>query len=204
MLRSGGGASSNRRWRLRRRVREEPDSSLLRASQALRWQARAARPSDELIVEGFALVREASRRVHGQAHYPTQLAAGVVLASGGLAEMQTGEGKTLTALLPTFLYALAGRGCHVVTANDYLAQRDARFAGAVFKLLGLTVGCVSGEMPYEQRGPQYACDVTYGAAREFGFDFLRDRLAGEAHGGGKAAAQQRGATLRWSTRRTAC
>jgi preprotein translocase subunit SecA len=158
----------------------EPDSSLLRAARALRWQTREMRPTDQLIVEGFALVREAARRVHGKVHYPAQLAAGVVLASGGLAEMQTGEGKTLTALLPAFLYALAGQGTHVVTANDYLAQRDARFAAAVFERLGLTVGCVTSDLPYDQRGPQYACDVTYGAAREFGFDFLRDRLAAEA------------------------
>ena len=158
------------------RLEAEPTSALREAAHALRWQARAAAPSDELIVRGFALVREAARRVHGQAHFPTQLEAGVVLALGGLAEMQTGEGKTLAALLPAFVYALSGRGCHVVTANDYLAQRDARFAGAAFDALGLTVGCVTGDVPYDERRGEYACDVTYGAAREFGFDFLRDRL----------------------------
>jgi preprotein translocase subunit SecA len=161
------------------RLKAEPTSALREAAHALRWQARSAAPSDDLIVRGFALVREAARRVHGQAHYPTQLEAGVVLASGGLAEMQTGEGKTLAALLPAFVYALAGRGCHVVTANDYLAQRDARFAGAAFDALRLTVGCATGDLPYDQRHGEYACDVTYGAAREFGFDFLRDRLAGD-------------------------
>ena len=176
------------------RLHDLPEPELLRAAQALRWQARSAVPSDELIVEGFALVREATRRVHGQAHYPTQLDAGVVLSSGGLAEMQTGEGKTLTALLPAFLYALAGQGCHVATANDYLARRDAKFARAAFQLLGMHVGCVANDLPYEQRGDQYACDVTYGDAREFGFDFLRDRLAQDASdaiGSGSDCRKQR-------------
>jgi preprotein translocase subunit SecA len=159
------------------------DAALREEAESLRWRTRAGVPSDELIIPGFALVREASRRVHRQAHYPTQLAAGLVLARGGLAEMQTGEGKTLTALLPALVHALAGRGCHVVTANDYLAKRDARFAAPVLERLGLAVGCVWGELPYDDRGPEYACDVTYGTAREFGFDFLRDRLALDAYNG---------------------
>jgi preprotein translocase subunit SecA len=190
---AGFGAERRRRVLVQRiiagceRLEAEPESALRRMSQELAWRVGGAAISDDAIVEGFALVREAARRVHGQPHFPTQLAAGVVLARGGLAEMQTGEGKTLAALLPTFLHALAGRGCHVVTANDYLAQRDARFAGAAFETLGLRVGCVTNDILYEERGPQYACDVTYGAAREFGFDFLRDRLSQE---GGVAGRQR--------------
>jgi preprotein translocase subunit SecA len=104
----------------------------------------------------------------------------LALLEGGVAEMQTGEGKTLTALLPAYFRALDGRGCHVVTANDYLAQRDAEFARPVFELLGLTVGCVYGELPRGARRFQYACDVTYGTARELGFDFLRDAVDADA------------------------
>jgi len=168
----------------------QSDDELLRSARRLRVAAGAWRLADEMLVEGFALVREASRRVHRQSHYGVQLHAGVVLADGGLAEMQTGEGKTLTALLPAFLYALEGAGCHVVTANDYLARRDADFAAAVFQRLGLRVGCIAAALPYERRGAEYAADVTYGAAREFGFDFLRDRLQRDALGA-DAVLQQR-------------
>ncbi len=162
------------------RLQDVSTPELRQTAKALCWQARAAAPSERLVVDGFALVREAARRVHGQAHYPTQLAAGIAMASGALAEMQTGEGKTLTALLPSFLHALAGQGVHVVTANDYLAQRDADFARSAFAVLGLRVGCITGALPYERRGDEYSCDVTYGSAREFGFDFLRDRLEQDA------------------------
>ncbi len=173
------------------RLRELPDLALQSAATALGWQAHVDGTSPQFLVDVFALVREASRRVHGQAHYVAQLMAGFVLARGGLAEMPTGEGKTLAALLPAFARALAGHGVHVVTANDYLAERDARFAGSVFELLGLRVGFITSEIPYADRGPQYACDATYGTAREFGFDFLRDKLAPDA-AGAAATRQQRG------------
>lgn len=125
----------------------------------------------------YALVRESSRRVHGQAHYPVQIEAGIGLYDGGIVEMQTGEGKTLAALLPAYLYALVGCGCHVVTANDYLAQRDAEFARPVFEKLNISVGCLDESLPREDRPTEYQRDVTFGTAREFGFDFLKDRLA---------------------------
>jgi preprotein translocase subunit SecA len=172
------------------RLRDAPDSALRSSSAALGWQAQVEASSPQFLVDAFALVREAARRVHGQAHYDTQLIAGFVLARGGLAEMQTGEGKTLSALLPAFARALAGKGVHIVTANDYLAERDATFARSVFELLGLSVGFITSEIHYADRGPQYCCDVTYGAAREFGFDFLRDKLAQDASGDA-ASRQQR-------------
>lgn len=156
------------------------DDALRRAGLGMRWRARGGAFADDAIVDAFALVREAARRAYGQPHYATQLLAGLVLVDGALAEMQTGEGKTLAALLPAFVQGLAGEGCHVVTANDYLAQRDAEFARGVLGRLGMTVGCVVGDLPYAERRPQYDRDVTYAAARELGFDFLRDRLANDA------------------------
>ncbi len=176
-----------RRWqRLARRIvalsddwRSQSDAALRNEALALPWRADAEAGQDALLLSVYALVREACRRVHGQAHFDVQLLAGLALTEGGVAEMQTGEGKTLTALLPTVWHALAGRGAHVITANDYLARRDADFARGVLELLGLRAGCVHSDLPPEERGPEYACDVTYGTAREFGFDFLRDRLREE-------------------------
>ncbi|MGI9456992.1 MAG: DEAD/DEAH box helicase, partial [Aeoliella sp.] len=153
------------------------DAAALRTmTSKLRWRAATGAVNRELIPEAFALVREVARRFVGQSHYPEQLEAGIALVAGGVAEMQTGEGKTLTALLPAFLCSLHGRGCHVVTANDYLARRDAQFAAQVLSPLGVRVGCVSGDVEREFRKAEYDCDITYGTSREFGFDFLRDRL----------------------------
>lgn len=152
------------------------DAELTAQALDLRWQAYSAARLAKLLPQAYGLVREASRRVHHQAHFTVQLAAGIALYAGGVVEMQTGEGKTLTAVLPAFLHALPGHGCHVVTANDYLAQRDADFARPIFERLGLTVGCVYGSLEPDQRRAAYDCDVTYGTSREFGFDFLRDRL----------------------------
>lgn len=152
------------------------DSQLLRASQDIGWKLRADESLRTLIPQVFALVREASRRALGMQHFPVQLYAGLIMAHGGIAEMETGEGKTLSALPAVCLRAMFGKGCHVLTTNDYLASRDAEFASAVLRHLGLTVGCVTNTMAPDERRSAYACDVTYGTEKEMGFDFLRDRL----------------------------
>jgi preprotein translocase subunit SecA len=152
------------------------DGQLRRASLALRYRAQTGEPLDRLLVEGFALVREAARRTLGMEHYDVQLIAGAALHQGAVVEMQTGEGKTLTATLPLYLAALPGRGAHLATANDYLAQRDAEQMRPLFEKLGLTIGAVTAAHSRSERRAAYACDVTYGTAKEFGFDFLRDRL----------------------------
>jgi preprotein translocase subunit SecA len=156
------------------------DRDLTRRAVALRERVRAGeRPDDsldDLRVESFALVRETARRVLGQRPYDEQILCGVVLYRGAVAEMQTGEGKTLAAVAPTFLHALAGRGAHVLTYNDYLARRDAEWMGPVYEHLGLSVGCVHEKMDVAQRRAAYRCDVTYVTAKEAGFDLLRDQL----------------------------
>ncbi len=131
---------------------------------------------DSLLVPAFATVREGAKRTLGQRHFDVQLIGGMVLHEGRIAEMKTGEGKTLVATLPVYLNALAGKGVHVVTVNDYLARRDAEWMGAVYRFLGLTVGCIVHDLDDEQRREQYACDVTYGTNNELGFDYLRDNM----------------------------
>ncbi|HCR85258.1 MAG TPA: preprotein translocase subunit SecA [Alphaproteobacteria bacterium] len=131
---------------------------------------------DELLPEAFACVREAAKRVLGQRHYDVQLIGGIVLHQGKIAEMKTGEGKTLVSTLAAYLNALSGKGVHVVTVNDYLAQRDSEWMGKIFSFLGLTTGCIlHGQLPPEKR-QQYNCDITYGTNSEFGFDYLRDNM----------------------------
>ncbi len=152
------------------------DDQMRRASLALRYRAQTGEDLEHLLVEGFALVREAARRTLGMEHYDVQLIAGSALHAGSVVEMQTGEGKTLTATLPLYLAALPGRGAHLSTANDYLAARDAELMRPVFAALGFSVGAVTAEHSRRERREAYACDVTYGTAKEFGFDFLRDRL----------------------------
>ena len=131
---------------------------------------------DDILPESFATVREASRRVLGEEHYPVQLTGGIVLHQGRIAEMRTGEGKTNVAALPSYLNALAGEGVHVVTVNDYLAQRDAENEGKVHRFLGLTVGCVLNSMNNDERRAAYNCDITYVTNNELGFDYLRDNM----------------------------
>ena len=131
---------------------------------------------DDILPEAFATVREASRRVLGEEHYPVQLTGGIVLHQGRIAEMRTGEGKTNVAALPSYLNALAGEGVHVVTVNDYLAQRDAENEGKVHRFLGLTVGCVLNSMNNDERRAAYNCDITYVTNNEVGFDYLRDNM----------------------------
>lgn len=152
------------------------DARLLTLAREVRWQAKSGVSLSVLMPEAYALVRESARRTLGKSHYPVQLMGGIGLLEGGITEMQTGEGKTLTATLPTFLRALPGRGCHVVTVNDYLAERDRDQMGPVYERLGLTVGCVVSSTDPDDRRRAYRQDVTYATGREVGFDFLRDRL----------------------------
>jgi preprotein translocase subunit SecA len=132
---------------------------------------------DELLPEAFAVVREAATRTIGQRHFKVQLMGGAALHLGNIAEMKTGEGKTLTSVLPAYLNALSGQGVHLVTVNDYLARRDAENMGRIHRFLGLTVGVILSEMSPTTRRGQYACDITYGTNNEFGFDYLRDNMA---------------------------
>ena len=132
---------------------------------------------DSLLVESFALVREAAKRTLGQRHFDVQLIGGIILHKGGIAEMKTGEGKTLVSTLPAFLNSLSGKGVHIVTVNDYLARRDSEWMGKIFHYLGLTVGCLTSESSgIEHRQEMYNSDITYGTNNEFGFDYLRDNL----------------------------
>ncbi len=132
---------------------------------------------EDLLPEAFAVVREAAKRVLGQRHYDVQLIGGMVLHDGRIAEMKTGEGKTLVATLPTYLNALSGKGVHVVTVNDYLASRDAQWMGQVYNFLGLSVGLIVHGLTHDQRRESYHADITYGTNNEFGFDYLRDNMA---------------------------
>ena len=132
---------------------------------------------DDLMPEAFATVREAAKRVLGQRHYDVQLMGGAALHYGYVAEMRTGEGKTLVGTLPAYLNALSGDGVHLITVNDYLAERDSEWMGRVHKFLGLEVGCILANMTPAERREQYACDITYGTNNEFGFDYLRDNMA---------------------------
>ena len=143
-----------------------------------KFQARlaAGETTDDLLPEAFAAVREAAKRTLGQRHFDVQLMGGIVLHTGMIAEMKTGEGKTLVATLAVYLNALEGKGVHVVTVNDYLAQRDAGWMSAVYNFLGLSVGCILGGLLDDERRVQYAQDVTYGTNNEFGFDYLRDNM----------------------------
>lgn len=154
------------------------DDQLREAGLELRFRAKTGEPLKRLLPETFALVREAATRGIGQRHYDVQLLAGIALADGHIAEMQAGEGKTLTASLALALHALAGRGVHLATANPYLAERDAGLMRPVFERIGLTVGVVLPNAMREERLHAYGCDITYGTVSEFGFDLLRDRLYG--------------------------
>jgi len=150
---------------------------LLNCINDLKVKIKNGKKLNECLVEAFAIVREASKRTLQQRHFDVQLMGGMVLHEGGIAEMKTGEGKTLVSTLPAFLNSLNGKGVHIVTVNDYLAKRDSLWMGEVFKYLGLTVGCLTNDVVgVEQRKAQYNCDITYGTNNEFGFDYLRDNL----------------------------
>lgn len=145
-------------------------------AREVRWRAKAGEPLNDLLPDAYALVREAAHRALGMRHFRVQVMGAIALFEGNVAEMQTGEGKTLTATMPAYLRALAGLGTHVITVNDYLANRDADIMGQVYTKLGLTVGKVLEPMEPPERRENYAADITYGTAKEMGFDFLRDRL----------------------------
>lgn len=152
------------------------DEELRARTEDFRKQVLEGKTLDELLVPAFATVREAAKRALGQRHYDVQLIGGMVQHDGKISEMRTGEGKTLVATLPVYLNALAGRGVHVVTVNDYLAERDAEWMGRVYRFLGLSVGTITNDMEDDERRAAYAADVTYGTNNEFGFDYLRDNM----------------------------
>ncbi|MEA2938106.1 MAG: preprotein translocase subunit SecA [Alphaproteobacteria bacterium] len=152
------------------------DEQLRQRTADFKKQAAEGTSLDELLVPAFATVREAAKRTIGQRHFDVQLIGGMILHEGKIAEMKTGEGKTLVATLPVYLNALAGRGVHVVTVNDYLAKRDAEWMGQIYTFLGLTVGIIVHGLDDEQRKKEYDCDVTYGTNNELGFDYLRDNM----------------------------
>ncbi|MGJ0506353.1 MAG: preprotein translocase subunit SecA [Methylocystis sp.] len=152
------------------------DEELKNRTVEFREQLAAGVSLDDLLIPAFATVREAAKRTLGQRHFDVQLIGGMVLHEGAIAEMRTGEGKTLVATLAVYLNALAGKGVHVVTVNDYLAKRDSEWMGQIYRFLGMTVGCVVHELSDEQRAIAYGSDITYGTNNEFGFDYLRDNM----------------------------
>ncbi|HLS48365.1 MAG TPA: DEAD/DEAH box helicase, partial [Actinomycetaceae bacterium] len=153
------------------------DEELRARTDEFKERLDAGETLDDLLPEAFATVREAAVRTLGQRHFDVQIMGGAALHRGNIAEMKTGEGKTLVATLPAYLNALTGKGVHVVTVNDYLASYQSELMGRVFRFLGMTTGVVlSGQQPAERR-EQYAADITYGTNNEFGFDYLRDNMA---------------------------
>ncbi len=153
------------------------DAELAARTVEFRQRLENGEPLDDLTVEAFATVREAAKRVLGQRHFDVQVIGALTLHRGMVAEMKTGEGKTLVSTMPAYLNALTGRGVHIVTVNDYLASRDAEWMGAVHRSLGLNVGLIQNSMTPAERQPAYAADITYGTNNEFGFDYLRDNMA---------------------------
>jgi preprotein translocase subunit SecA len=158
------------------KYQEMTDAELREQTDKFRKRLAAGETLDDLLIEAFAVCREAGRRVLGMRHFDVQMMGGVVLHRGNIAEMVTGEGKTLVATLPAYLNALEGKGVHVVTVNDYLARRDMEWMGPLYMSLGLTVGAIQANMPASERQKAYGCDITYGTNNEFGFDYLRDNM----------------------------
>ncbi|MBQ1895597.1 MAG: preprotein translocase subunit SecA, partial [Clostridia bacterium] len=152
------------------------DASLAGYTQKFKDRLEAGETLDDILPEAFAVCREASRRVLGMRHFDVQLIGGMCLHEGRIAEMKTGEGKTLVATLPVYLNALTGKGVHMVTVNDYLAKRDSEWMGHLYKFLGLTVGLIEHDMDFPERKYAYGCDVTFGTNNEYGFDYLRDNM----------------------------
>ncbi len=152
------------------------DDALRAKTDEFRGRYAKGESLDKLLPEAFAVVREAARRVIGQRHFDVQLIGGIALHEGRIAEMRTGEGKTLTATSPLYLNAISGKGAHLVTVNEYLASHQSRWMGQIFNFLGMTVGCIVSQMSDEERREAYSCDITYGTNNEFGFDYLRDNM----------------------------
>jgi preprotein translocase subunit SecA len=157
-------------------MRQMNDEQLRAKTDEFKKRAQDGEQLDDLLVETFAVVREAARRTLNMRHFDVQLLGGMVLHQGKIAEMKTGEGKTLAATLPAYLNSLNGKGVHIVTVNDYLANRDSKWMGKIYQFLGLSVGVIQHEMDDQQRQQAYACDITYGTNNEFGFDYLRDNM----------------------------
>src|SRR5205085_11019224 len=163
-------------------VELDSDDELRERADHLRERAQGGEELDALLPESFAITREAAKRTIGQRHFDVQLIGGMVLHDGSIAEMKTGEGKTLTATLPIVLNSFTGNGVHLVTVNDYLARRDAEWMRPIYEMLGVTVGYLtSEERDHSEKRRAYAADVTYGTNSEFGFDYLRDNLAISMH-----------------------
>ncbi|AXK36279.1 preprotein translocase subunit SecA [Streptomyces armeniacus] len=184
LMRAGEGKILRKLDRIARQVNsiEEDfvdlsDAELRALTDEYRERYEGGESLDDLMPEAFATVREAAKRVLGQRHYDVQLQGGAALHLGYVAEMKTGEGKTLVSTLPAYLNAISGDGVHIITVNDYLAERDSEWMGRVHRFLGLSVGCILANMAPTQRREQYACDITYGTNNEFGFDYLRDNMA---------------------------
>src|SRR5690606_38177053 len=152
------------------------DEQLQGKTAEFRQRLEQGAPLDSLLPEAFAVVREASKRVFGMRHFDVQMIGGIALHNGKIAEMRTGEGKTLTATLPVYLNALPAKGVHVVTVNDYLARRDAEWMGRLYNFLGMTVGIVVPQQENAEKIAAYRADITYGTNNEFGFDYLRDNM----------------------------
>ena len=184
VLRAGEGKTLRKLKRIAEQVNsiEEDfaalsDAELRAMTEEFRQRLADGETLDDLLPEAFATVREAATRTLGQRHFDVQLMGGAALHMGNIAEMRTGEGKTLTSVLPAYLNALSGEGVHVVTVNDYLAKRDSEWMGRVHRFLGLEVGVILSQQPPEERRKQYEADITYGTNNEFGFDYLRDNMA---------------------------
>src|SRR5947199_4387932 len=152
------------------------DEALRARTDAFKQQVAERVSLDDILVEAFATCREAAKRTLGQRHFDVQLIGGMVLHEGDIAEMKTGEGKTLVATLAVYLNALAGKGVHVVTVNDYLARRDSEWMGQIYSFLGLTVGVIVHGLDDAERKESYSRDITYGTNNEYGFDYLRDNM----------------------------
>jgi preprotein translocase subunit SecA len=185
---------------LESRVSQFTLSEIRKESLSLRYRAMSGESLAKLLPEAFAIVREAGRRALNMRHFDVQILGGAALYDGCIAEMQTGEGKTLTATLPLYLHALAGHGAHLATVNDYLAKRDAEWMAPLYETLGVSVGIVLTESTPDARRKAYASDITYGTAKEFGFDFLRDRLLLRAQGRIHSDFLGEGSSERWSSR----
>jgi len=178
-------------------LQQESDAQLRKRSLSMRFRAKSGERLDKMLVEAFALVREAAVRALELRHFDVQMIGGMSLFFGNIAEMDTGEGKTLTATLPMYLRALPGKGSHLATVNDYLACRDAEIMSPIYRLLGMTVGVIETPDTSDKRRAAYACDITYGTAKEFGFDFLRDRLLLRRMGRQAADFLGEGSSERW-------
>jgi len=186
ILRAGEGRAVKRLEGLAAQVNALEDAAQALSDEQLRakteeFRSRYAQGEslNDLLPEAFAVVREAARRTLGQRHYDVQLMGGAALHMGNIAEMRTGEGKTLVSTLPAYLNAISGKGVHIVTVNDYLAERDSEWMGRVHRFLGLNVGCILAHMDPAERRNAYAADITYGTNNEFGFDYLRDNMSGD-------------------------